>query len=120
MHPVIDNAEKLVSAAAELADTKIRLAKLKVVAKVSESLSGLVSIIMIIVFGGGAITILSFGLAFLVGQALGNTSYGFFIIAAAYALAGWLVYYKRRQWIQEPLRDLFIDKLTADENEEQW
>lgn len=116
MYSVIENAEKLISAAGELAETKIELARLKATEKVSESLASTVSIIMVFVFGGCALTIISFGLAFIIGEALDNISYGFFIIGAVYALTGWIVYINRQKWIRQPLQDLFIRKLTGHAN----
>lgn len=116
MYSIAENAEKFITAAGNLAETKVELAKLKATAKVSQSLASVLSIIMVIVFGGGAITIVSFGFAYLIGQALDNISYGFFIIGTVYALAGLLVYVKRKEWIQQPLSDLFIDKITGNDD----
>ena len=116
MYSITENAEKFIAAAGNLAETKVELAKLKATAKVSQSLASVLSIIMVIVFGGGAITIISFGFAYLIGQALDNISYGFFIIGTVYALAGLLVYVKRKEWIQQPLSDLFIDKITGNDD----
>ena len=116
MTTVIENAEKLLATAGELAETKIELAKLRATGKISGALSSIIALIMVIVFGTGAMTILSFGLAYLIGNALENVSYGFFIVGAVYALVGWLVYVKRQQWIQQPLRNLFIDKIAGNDD----
>lgn len=116
MTTVIENAEKLLATAADLAETKFEIAKLKATGKVSGALSSIIALIMIIVFGAGAVTILSFGLAYLIGNQLGNISYGFFIIGAVYALAGWLVYINRNKWIQQPLKNLFIDKIAGNDD----
>jgi len=116
MTTVIENAERLIATAGELAETKIELAKLRATGKVSGALSSIVALIMVIVFGAGAMTVLSFGLAYLIGDALGNISYGFFIVSAVYALAGLLVYFNRHNWIQKPLKDLFIDKIAGNDD----
>ena len=115
MTTVIENAERLIASAGELAETKIELAKLRVTGKVSGAISSIVALILVIVVGAGTITILSFGVAFLIGEALGNTSYGFFIVGAVYALAGLLIYVNRNNWVQKPIKDLFIDKISGND-----
>jgi len=116
MTSVIENAERLIATAGELAETKIELAKLKATGKVSGALSSIVALVMVIFIGIAAITILSFGLAYLIGDALENISYGFFIVGAVYALAGLLVYFNRNSWIQQPIKDLFIDKIAGNDD----
>lgn len=116
MRTVIENAEKLIATAGELAETKIELAKLRATGKISDALSSIIAIIMVIVFSTGAVTIISFGLAYLIGDKLGNISYGFFIIGTIYAFAGWLVYVNRKKWVQEPLKDLFINKIAGNDD----
>jgi ABC-type uncharacterized transport system permease subunit len=111
MYSVINNVEKLVASLNDVAETKIALLKLKAAGKVSASLSSIVSIVIAAVFGGVALTILSFGFAYLIGSKLSNLSYGFFIIGGLYALTGLLVFINRKKWLQIPLSNLFIDKL---------
>jgi hypothetical protein len=111
MYSVINNVEKLVASVNDMAETKIALLKLKAAGKVSASLSSLVSIIMVAVFGSVALTIISFGFAYLIGSKLNNLSYGFFIIGGLYALTGLLVFINRKKWVQIPFSNLFIDKL---------
>ena len=66
---------------------------------------------MTVVFGGVALSIVSFGFAYLIGSKLDNLSYGFFIIGGFYALVGLLVFINREKWIQVPVSNLFIDKI---------
>lgn len=113
MRSTIDNIEKLVSSASNLAETKMELFKLRAAGKVSASLSGLVAIMMVLVFGGAALTIISFGFAYWIGSGLNNVYAGFFIVGGFYALVGLLVYINRKKWVQTPLSNLFIDKLTS-------
>ena len=107
----VDNIEKLVAAAGDLAETKIELIKLKTAGKVSSSLSSIVSIIVLLFFCMIAVTILSFGLAYMIGSSLQNISYGFFIVGGIYTLIGLLVYANRKSWVQDPLSNIFIDKI---------
>ena len=111
MYSTIDNIEKLVASVSDVAETKIELIKLRAAGKISASLSSLVTLIMVLVFSGAALTIVSFGFAYFIGSKLNNLSYGFFIVGGFYALAGLLVYFNRKKWLQEPLSNLFINKL---------
>lgn len=107
----IDNIEKLVASVSNAAETKVELMKLKVAGKISSSLSNLVAIMMVLVFGGAALTIISFGFAYWIGSELNNVYAGFFIVGGFYALVGLLIYANRKKWVQDPLANLFIDKI---------
>lgn len=111
MNSTMDNIEQLIHSATDVAETKIELIKLKAAGKISASLSSLVAIMMVIVFTVAGLLILSFGLAYLIGSKLDNISYGFFIVGGFYALVGLLVFYNRKKWVQDPLSNLFIDKI---------
>lgn len=112
MDSTAENIEKLVTSVSNVAETKFELIKLKAAAKVSASLSSMVSILMVVVFSAAALTIVSFGFAYFIGSKLNNVSYGFFIIGALYALMGLLIYFNRKNWVQTPLSNLFIEKFV--------
>ena len=111
MYSTIDNIEKLAATVSDVTETKLELLKLRIAGRISASLSSLVAIMMVLVFGGAALTIISFGLAYWISGLLDNVSAGFFIVGGFYALVGLLIYVKREKWVQEPLRNLFIDKI---------
>jgi hypothetical protein len=111
MHSTIDNIEQLVSDVSDIAETKVELLKLKAAGRISASLSSVVAIMMVMVFGGAALTILSFGFAYWISSGLDNVWAGFFIVGGFYALVGLLVYVNRKNWVQRPLSNLFIDKI---------
>jgi len=111
MYSTKDKIERLVASVSDIAETKAELLKLQAAGKISTSLSSLVAIIVAVVFGSVAFTIVSFGFAYLIGSELNNLSYGFFIIGGVYALAGLLIFVNRKPWVQVPLSNLFIDKI---------
>lgn len=113
MYTAIDNLEKLFESVKEVAATKVEILKLRTAGKISASLSSLVAIMMVIVFGGAALLIISFGLAYLIGSELDNIWVGFFIVGGFYALVGILVFVNRKSWVEKPLSNLFIDKIIA-------
>jgi len=111
MNETIDNIEKLVASVSDIAETKIELAKLRAAGKISVSLSSVVSIMLIAVLVGATLTIISFGVSYLIGNKLNNLSYGFFIVGGFYALVSLIVYVNRKNWLQDTLSNLFIDKI---------
>ena len=110
MQSTIKHIEDFVSKAGDVAETKVELWKLRAVGKISETVSSLISIIAIAIITCTAITIISFGIAFWIGSAMGNISYGFFLVGGFYVLVGLLVYVFRKRWIKSPVSNLIINK----------
>jgi hypothetical protein len=111
MQSTIKHMEDFVSKAGDLAETKVELWKLRTTGKISETVSSLFSVFAIAAFIGVAITIISIGIAFLIGSEMGKISYGFFIVGGFYAFAGLLVYLFRKNWINKPVSNLIINKI---------
>ena len=111
MQSTIEHIENLVSKAGDIAETKVELWKLRAAGKIAETVSSLISVITIVIITGAAISILSIGIAFWIGSALGKTSYGFFIVGGIYAVVGLLLHLFRKSWIKIPVSDLIIDKI---------
>ena len=65
---------------------------------------------------GVSITILSFGVAYWIGNELGNLHYGFFIVGGFYAIVGVLLYFLRERLLKTPISNLIIDKITESDN----
>jgi ABC-type multidrug transport system permease subunit len=85
--------ESLFERAVEYGKTSFELAKLKIIDKITDLVSSLVPnsvvFILIMVF----IVFLNLGLAFWLGEILGKTYYGFFIVAGFYGIAGVIVHF---------------------------
>lgn len=103
--------QSIVTKATDLAETKLDIWKLKVSGRVSSSVSSLSRLIAIVSFAAISGILLSIGAAILIGQRLGNTGYGFFIIGGFYLLCGLLLFVFRRQLITEPVNRLLINKI---------
>lgn len=116
MESAISNLEAIVSNTVDLVETKTEIWKLKAVGKISETVSSIIAIIAIVALVGVAITILSFGVAYWIGNELGSIHYGFFIVGGFYALAGLVLYFFRKRIIKVPISNLIIDKITDSEN----
>lgn len=111
MQSTLNHIENLISKAGDLAETKVEVWKLRAAGKISATVSSLISLMAIVVLVVTAITIASIGIAFWIGQEMGRTSYGFFIVGGFYAFVGLLFYLFRKTWIKKYVSDLVIDKL---------
>ena len=88
--------------------TTIELTKLKFLETTTNIVTSLVPrigvIMMILLFA----LILNIGIALFLGELLGKSYYGFFIIAAFYLIAGIVLHFLLHKWIKKPVSDLII------------
>jgi hypothetical protein len=107
----IDSVEELFQRTGEYLETRVDLVKLKAIDKSSDVISSLAaSIVMILVF---LLFILSvnIGVAIWIGDSLGKTFYGFFIVAGFYAIVGLILFLVKDKWIKGPVSKLIIEKV---------
>jgi hypothetical protein len=91
--------------------TTINLLKLNAIDKSADVISSLVSrlaVIMIVVF---SVLIVSIGLSLWIGNLLGETFYGFFVIGGFYALIAILLQVFRNQWLKYPVSNSIIKQM---------
>ena len=105
------DVEGLFSQAGDYLNTRLELLKLKTVDKASEFISSVVSKLALILFFVIFTLILSMAAAFWIGDILGKTFYGFFIIAGFYLVAGIVLYACRRKWLKAPIANVLIKKI---------
>ena len=88
--------------------TSYELSKLKSVEMftlvVTELVSRLSAIIMLSVF----LLVLNIGIALMLGEVLGKSYYGFFIVAAFYLAAGIVLHFFLHKWIKKPVSEIII------------
>ena len=72
-----------------------------------------------LVIGAMALFFLLFALAAWVGQLSGSVALGFLIMGVALLLLMAIVYFKRKQWIIQPLARLVVGLFVHDDNEEE-
>lgn len=104
--------DKLFEKAGDYLETRMELVKLKTTQTTSDIVSSLISKAAVLLFIIIFLIMINIGLAMLIGEALGKTYYGFFIVALFYALVGLIVHIFRHQWIKSPLSDKIIKKMT--------
>lgn len=104
--------ESLIDRVKIYVETRIELLRLKAIDKSSSFLSLLISMIIVILMSFIFIILFSVGLALLIGEMLGKTYYGFFIVAGFYLLVGLILFAFRNKWLKTPIADSMIKNLT--------
>jgi len=109
--------ESLAERAETYARTNIDLAKLKATDKASDVVSTIVLKIVYVFLALLIILMLNFGLALYIGDRMGESYAGFFIVALFYLVVGILVYVFRKPWVTDPVKDSVISNLLDDQDE---
>jgi phosphoglycerol transferase MdoB-like AlkP superfamily enzyme len=97
--------------------TTMELLKLQAIDKSADVVSSLavrLAIFMVVVL---FTLIINIGIALWIGELLGKSYYGFFIVAGFCVLIAILLYSFRNQWIKEPLSNSIITKLLKQKTE---
>lgn len=106
-----DSIQSLLDRSKDYVETRLELFKLKAIDKsadvVSSSASALVMIISLLFF----FMFLNIGLGLLIGELLGKSYYGFFILAAIYLITGLLFKSMGDKWVKVPVSSMLIKKL---------
>ena len=101
----------LVESVTEYGKTSFELARLKVAAKLSEVVSSLIPNMISIIFAIIFLLFLSLGIALWIGEILGQTFYGFFVVAGFYGLTGMLIHFVMHKGLKRRFRNNFIQLL---------
>jgi tetrahydromethanopterin S-methyltransferase subunit B len=91
--------------------TTIELTKLNTIDKSADVLSSLISRLIVFIAVGMFVLLLNFGLAFWIGEILGNSYYGFFIVAVFYLIVAIILNAKRTSWLKMPISNSIIAKI---------
>jgi hypothetical protein len=103
--------ESLFEKTVDYGKTSFLLVKLRTLNKTSDIVSSLLANTVVLIFVLSFILFLSLGIAIWVGQILGNTFYGFFMVAAFYGVTGVLIHLFLHKWIKKLVSDRFIEKV---------
>jgi len=99
-----DNAkliESLLERAAEYGKTTFELVKLKALDKTSEVVSSFIPRSVVFVLIALFMLFVNLGLSFWLGEILGKTFYGFFVVAAFYGLIGIVIHFFMHKWLKK-------------------
>lgn len=94
----------------EFGITTYELSKLKALETTTTVATSLVARMSAILFISMFALILSLGVAIYLGELLGKSYYGFFIVAGFYLIAGIVLYFFMHKWIKKPLSNLIISQ----------
>ena len=103
--------ESLLEKANEYGKTSYELVKLKAVDKSSDVVSSFIPHSIVFVLIISFLLFLNLGLAFWLGEILGNTYLGFFVVAGFYVFTGIVVHFLMHKWIKNKVRNIIIKQL---------
>jgi len=103
--------ESLIERATEYGKTSFELAKLKAIDKTSEVVSSFVPNAIVIVFILSFVLFISIGLSLWLGEILGETFYGFFVVAGFYGITGIFIRLFMHKWIKRYVSNNFINQV---------
>lgn len=103
--------ETLIEKGEQYGKTTIELLKLKTLDKSADVVSNMVSWMIVLIFAVLFFLILNIGVALWLGELLGKTWYGFFVVSGFYALLAIVFTLFRKQWIKKPLKNSIITQV---------
>lgn len=108
--PTITLIESLFSDTKEYAGDRLDLYKLKLVDKSSTVASSVIAGIALFVVAFIFFIVLNIGIALLIGDLLGKSYWGFLILAAVYAIAGFIIFKGKDKFFKTPVIQMLIRK----------
>ncbi len=111
MESPTNTIETLVEQAEAYGRTSLELAKLKLLEKTTIVSSSLVSRLGVIIIVSLSAFVLNIGVSLYLGELLGKTYYGFFIVAAFYLLLAVLSHFFLYGWIKKPLTAFILKQV---------
>ena len=105
--------EKLIEKAEVYSKTTLELCKCNAIYKAANVFSSLAIRLVLLLVAVSISVMVNIGLALLLGEFLGKTYYGFFLIAAFYVLVGLVIYLFRKQWIKHPVSNFIISQILS-------
>ena len=93
--------ESLLERTAEYGKASFELVKLKALDKTSDAVSSLIPHSVVVVLVAVFMLFLNLGLSFWLGEILGKTFYGFFVVAAFYGLIGIVIHFFMHNWLKK-------------------
>jgi hypothetical protein len=103
--------ESLIEKGEQYGKTTIELLKLKTLDKSADVASNLVSWLIVIIFVVLFFLILNIGVALWLGELLGKSYYGFFVVSGFYALLALIFGIFRKQLIKDPLNNSIVEQV---------
>lgn len=116
MEPSPNQIELLVERVEAYASTSFELSKLRIVEQGIPVVTLIVSKLSVIAVLALFAVLLTIGMALFLGELMGKTYYGFFVVAGFYLLLGIILQLFLSSWIRKSVSDLFISKFIQPDN----
>ncbi|GHN03082.1 hypothetical protein WSM22_45710 [Cytophagales bacterium WSM2-2] len=100
--------EALFEKAENYGKTSVELLKLNVIDKSADIVSTFTVQFVILTVISFFTLAINIGVALWIGESLGKSYYGFFVVAAFYAIVATVLYFFRHQWIKTPVSNSLI------------
>lgn len=105
------NVEELFYKLKDYGDTRLDLFKLKGINKVSGFLSSLITSVILVVLLFLVLICLTVGIALVLGNWLGEASYGFFLMGIVYIIIGLILFKRKDKALKTPISNKLIKDL---------
>jgi len=103
--------ESLIERTVEYGKTSLELAKLKALDKISDVISTLIPQVIVNLFVIIFLLFFNLGIALWLGEILGQTFYGFLIVAAFYGFIAIIVQLFMRKWLKKTVSNSIIKQV---------
>jgi hypothetical protein len=103
--------ESLFEKAVDYGKTSFRLVKLKTLSKTSDVTANSLAHLVVLIFAFSFMLFLSLAIALWIGEILGRSFYGFFVVAAFYGLIGTFIHLFLHKWLKKILDDYIIEQV---------
>jgi len=109
--------EQLVEKVEQYGKKTLELLKLRTIDKTAEVSSNMVSWLIVGVFAVLFFLVLNIGVALWLGELMGKSYYGFFVVSGFYAFLAVIFTVFRKQFIKEPLNNSIISQVIDEDHE---
>jgi hypothetical protein len=103
--------EMLFERAQDYTRTTVELTKLNVIDKSADVLSSLLSRLTVLIVAAMFALLINIGLSIWIGELLGKTYYGYFVVASVYFILAIIINSFKDQWIKVPVSNFIITKM---------
>ncbi|MBN2348160.1 MAG: hypothetical protein JXJ22_04945 [Bacteroidales bacterium] len=103
--------ELLLERAVDYSKTSYELMKLRTLGKTSDLVSSFIPRAVVYILFASFLLFFNLGIALWLGEILGETCYGFFVVAAFYGILGIISYFFLRNWLKRIVENYIIKKV---------
>jgi fatty acid desaturase len=103
--------ESLLEKTTEFVKTSIELAKLKAIDKTADIVSTIIPHAIVFMLAAAFMLFVNLGIAFWLGEIIGNTFYGFLVVAGFYGVTGAIIHFFFHRKIKKNIANNIVQQL---------